>query len=232
MLIDLSNHDLGVVGIENNKVVGFITCYSPINELFAKSKGVFSPIHAHGAINENRGYIYSKLYQSVAKKWVQEGIFSHAIALYAHDKETIESLFWNNFGLRCIDAIRETSPIYIKQTSLCTYSELTDNEIKDIVDMENDLVTHLCDTPMFMPRTPNNTYQQLLKQKNEDKCRFFGARYKDNIVGFIKIKNSGENFACDNTKMTNIYGAYLIPQYRGNGIYQVLLSYIQKRRLY
>lgn len=224
MLTGLTKHDLGVVGIENNKVVGFLACYPPMDKLFGTSKGVFSPIHAHGTIEENRGYIYSKLYQAASKKWVHEGILSHCIALYSHDKETLDSFYWNNFGLRCVDAIRKVKPI--PHNSGCTYFELSDADLKDIVDMENDLVSHLRQTPMFMARTPNHTFEGLLEEKNEEHCRFFGAKLDDKTVGFIKIGSSGENFACDDKSMTNICGAYLLPEYRGNGIYQGLLSYL------
>ena len=224
MLSKLAKHDLGVVSIENNKVVGFLTCYPPMDKLFGTSKGTFSPIHAHGTIAENRGYIYSKLYQAAAKKWVDEGILSHVIALYSHDKETLDSFYWNNFGLRCVDAIRKVETI--PSNSECTYFELSDTDLNDIVDMKNDLVSHLRHTPMFMALSPNHTYEGLLKEKTEKNCRFFGARLDDKTIGFIKIGSSGENFACDDKSMTNICGAYLLPEYRGNGIYIGMLSYL------
>lgn len=224
MLSKLIDNSLGVVTIEDNKVKGFISCYNPIDKLFGTSLGVFSPIHAHGTIKENRGRIYSQLYQTAAKKWVEQGILSHAIALYSHDKTSIDSFFWNGFGLRCIDAIREVESI--PSNPKCNYFELTNTDLKDIVEMENDLVSHLRNTPMFMARTPNHTLESLLKEKTDEDSRFFGAKLDDKLIGFIKISNSGENFACNNAKMKNICGAYLIPEYRGNGIYQGLLSYL------
>ena len=52
--------------------------------------GTYSPIHAHGAVKENKRRIYSRLYQAAAEKWVKQGILSHAIALYAHNNEAVK----------------------------------------------------------------------------------------------------------------------------------------------
>lgn len=50
MLCDMMGHNLGVVALDKRKIVGFITCYGPIENFFGTVQGVFYPIHGHGAI--------------------------------------------------------------------------------------------------------------------------------------------------------------------------------------
>ena len=100
-----ADNRLGVAAFEDGQMVGFLCCYNPREHHFGLTRGTFSPIHAHGTVKTNRRMIYSRLYQAAAELWVQKGILSHAIALYAHNAEAVQSA-WNSFGLRCIDAIR------------------------------------------------------------------------------------------------------------------------------
>lgn len=227
MISKMINHNLGVAAIENNKVKGFMTCYEPWNNHFGTTMGTFSPIHAHGTIKENRKRIYSLLYQEAAKRWVNESVLSHAIALYAHDDETIKSFFWNGFGLRCIDAIRAVEPIICDDISSCAFCELKDNyNLSGIVKLKNKLINHLRNTPMFMPFIPNITLDLIKKEKARRNSRYFVAKDIDKIIGFIEIMDSGENFACDTYDMANICGAYLLPEYRSKDIYIKLLSFL------
>lgn len=66
----------------------------PLPIFFGTSKGIFFlPIHGHGALQEDRSRIYSKLYQHAAKNWVDQGLLSHALAIYSHDQVTLNSFF-------------------------------------------------------------------------------------------------------------------------------------------
>ncbi len=47
-LSEFANNNLGVVAFENTKMIGFLCCYNPCDNLFGITKGVFSPIHTHG----------------------------------------------------------------------------------------------------------------------------------------------------------------------------------------
>ena len=106
LIFDMCGHDFGIAAFEGSSLLGFLTCYAPINNYFGTSNGLFSPIHAHATVEDDSTKIYSYLYQEAAKIWVEEGLLSHAIALYTHDDDAIQSFFRNGFGLRCVDAIR------------------------------------------------------------------------------------------------------------------------------
>jgi GNAT superfamily N-acetyltransferase len=225
-LNEFANNQLGVVGVENNLMQGFFCGYPPIDDAWGTTgaKGTFSPIHAHGAITENRKKIYSRLYQAAAEKWVNNGIISHAIALYAHDHDTLESFFFTGFGLRCIDAIKFLDHIPTVNNLGCDLQELPQQEWACILELQNLLINHLGSSPMFMPY-PQLSESGFLKRMAAD-SRFFAAMLGGKCIAYLKLSAHGENFACGDKSLMNISGAYCLPEYRGNGITHNLLSFL------
>jgi GNAT superfamily N-acetyltransferase len=223
-------------------------------------RGTFTPIHAHGVIpdleiatsyktlhsNEATGIlgdnagasipsytrdrIYSLLYQGAAQKWVKEGIRSHGIALYTHDKVAINSFFYNGFGLRCIDAIRSLDdiPSSIKTPQFNNeqfeYCEVPRDEWRLLLNQHNALLTHLGNSPTFM--CFNFIDEEDLYRRTTDDTRYFAVKAKGDYVAYVKISDEGENFATEASSMMNICGAYCDPNFRGIGIYHNLLSYL------
>lgn len=239
ILSEMVDHELGTVAIEDGKLAGFMTCYKPMENHFGTTLGIFSPINAHGAVREHRRRIYSLIYQAASDKWVKQGILSHAIALYSHDKDAVDSFFWNGFGLRCIDAIREVGPI-IKQAvpiisdasntagdcSDIEFCELHREERSQVLPLKNLLIKHLWNTPMFIPLFFQLNNEWFMKETEERNSRFFVIKVQGEVIAFLEIMASGENFACDDSGMMNICGAYMLPQYRGKGMYTKLLSFL------
>ncbi|MDF2588941.1 MAG: putative glycosyl hydrolase [Anaerocolumna sp.] len=225
-LYHFTDNNLGVAAFEGNKMVGFMGCYSPIDNAWGTTyvKGTFSPIHAHGAIDEKRDKIYSLLYQAAANKWVKEGIVSHAIGLYAHDTKTLNNFFYNGFGLRCIDAIRPLDDIPLMEGTKCEYTELKKDEFNKLHIHQNALISHLGSSPIFMTYPPKSE-EEFLGGITES-TRFFAAKVNGESIAYIKIDLEGENFACEDTSMMNICGAYCLPEHRGNGISNNLLSFL------
>lgn len=226
MISELVDHKLGVVALESGNFAGFLTCYKPWDNHFGTTLGTFSPIHAHGAVKENKRRIYSQLYQAAAEKWVKQGILSHAIALYAHNNEAVESFFWNGFGLRCIDAIRKVEPIISNEYPTAKFCELAKDEIEQVVPLKNHLIKHLQNTPMFIPLFFQRDIQQVKEENERRSSRFFVVKVNDEAIAFIEIMASGENFACEDVGMLNICGAYMLPEYRNQGIFTKLLSFL------
>jgi GNAT superfamily N-acetyltransferase len=223
---------LGVAAFEGDEMVGYLCPVSPWDDVFGTTgvRGTYSPLHAHGVIGEDRDRIYSRLYQAAAEKWVKAGVRSHAITLYTHDKAAINSFFYNGFGLRCIDAIRSLEDTSIKRSDVFAgnveveYCEVPRSEWKKLLTLNNELITHLGNSPTFM-RFPPVDEETFYSNSSED-IRYFAAKLQDNYIAYVKIGNNGENFATEVRSMMNICGAYCLPKYRGVGIYQNLLSYL------
>jgi hypothetical protein len=114
-----ADNRLGVAAMEGDRLLGFLCCSEPREHAFgSNAKGVFSPLHAHGAAKDNRERIYRMMYQSAARKWVSNGIAYHAAALYEHDEAAKSALFSCGFGTRCVDAIRPMDVIQVQRKAV------------------------------------------------------------------------------------------------------------------
>lgn len=225
-LTPFADNGLGAAAFENGRLLGFLCCFRPSDNAFGTTrvKGTFSPCHAHGAVQENRGYIFNRLYQAAAEKWVKNGIVSHAIGLYAHDAQAINSFFLNGFGLRCIDAIRPMEEIECAPLTDFIFCELPKDKLTDILQLNNMLILHFCQSPIFMAR-PQRDRQSLQNELGRQNSRYFAAYKEKVMVAYVKIMDSGESFISEENSVKNICGAFCLPEYRGMGVYQNLLNF-------
>ena len=76
---------------------------------------------------------------------------------------------------------------------------------------------------MTFPQFDKQSLQNKLDRQNS---RCFAAYKAEEMVAYIKIIDSGGNFACDDSSMKNICGAFCLPEYRGMGVYQNLLNFL------
>lgn len=226
-LLHFADNGLGAVIFDNGRMLGYLCCYNPWDNAFGTTyvKGTFSPVYAHGAVYKNRERIYKLLYQAAAEKWVAGGITSHAIGLYAHDTQAVNSFFQNGFGLRCIDAIRLTEEIKCIPVSGYDFFELPSDKMNDTLPLKNMLIEHLGKSPAFLSY-PLMDSAELHRQSGRRKSRFFTAKTHGEVIAFVEITEGGENFVCDDKNMMNICGAYCLPEYRGKGVYQYLLIFL------
>ncbi len=221
----LSKNDLGIVALEGTNLMGFMGCYGPLENYFGTSNGVFCPVEGHGALQENKTKIYTKLYQKASDLWVSQGLLSHTIAIYTRDAIAVDSFFHSGFGLRCVDAIRPLQKIDIPINSEYQIRPAVKADYAQIAEHENSLTKHLRSAPMFMPRNPNKTAEYIAKSEEEG-VEYFVAVLNGRIIGFIEIADEGENFASNNNSVKNVCGAYVVPEYRSQKIADMLLSYV------
>ncbi len=226
---------LCVAAVDDTKLTGFLCTYLPREDAFGTTlvRGTFAAVHAHGVAvtvtGKERDRIYSKLYQAAAAKWVNAGIRSHAIAIYAHDRTAINSFFYNGFGLRCLDLIRSLEqPLLPNTTGLdryhLKYVEVPRAEWNQLLQLHNALIKHLGESPTFMCFPPMDE-AALYAQAPKD-VRYFAAIAGEEYAAYIKISDTAENFITEHPAMLNICGAYCSPEFRGLGIYHNLLSFL------
>lgn len=237
------NH-LGVTAFAGSKMLGFLCAYQPWEDAFGTTnvRGTYSPMYAHGVLTNDairectgkqsldRDRIYSLLYQEAAKKWVKAGIRSHSITLYTHDKEAVNSLFYNGFGLRCIDAIRSLEDLIMPTTqssdtsTMIQFGEVPREEWRLLLPLNNRLIKHLGESPSFMKY--NLFDEKEFYRRSPEDTRYFAAKAEDRYIAYIKTSKNGENFATEVSNMVNISGAYCEPSFRGTGVYHNLLCHL------
>ena len=222
---DFADNGLGVAMFDGDKLLGFLCCYDPWDNAFdSNARGTFVPIHAHGAVFENRSSIYKRLYQAAAEIWVKQKITYHAIALYAHNSQAISSFFTNGFGLRCVDAVRSLENFEYQPYKGITFSELAKKDVAMIREMRKSHVIHLGESPCFMRSTSDAAEKWLNRAENRD-SKIFVAIQNDKPIAYIEITDDGETFASEVSSMMNICGAFCLPEYRGKDIVQGLLNH-------
>lgn len=186
---------LGVAAFEGERMVGYLGYFIPIEQAFTTyARGTFSPIHAHGAVFENRERIYKRLYQAAAEKLVAKGISSHAIGLYAHDTQAISAFYQYGFGLRCVDAIRPMTDIPYAPCEGYSFAELAAEDKMKLLPLKNMLIKHLGKSPTFM-YFPPMTEKSLEQVHQERQSRYICAFWEGAPVAFLEITDGGENFA-------------------------------------
>ena len=219
-----AENGLGVAALEGDRLVGYLCCAGPFENAFNSGiRGVYVPLHAHGAIEEDREKIYRRLYQAAAKKWVDRGALSHAVTLYAHDIQALQAFFGYGFGLRCIDAIRPVSPIPGTAPEGFTFRILPGSQVGKVRQLRRLLSAHLMQSPCFIPDSPENVERWIDMAEQRDSWVFV-AEKDGAVAAFIEVKEEGENFITYTPAMKNICGAFCLPQYRGTGLFAALLN--------
>lgn len=219
-----AENGLGVAAVEEGVLVGFLCCVGSFDNAFGtNAKGTFSPIHAHGALTENRVSIYRRMYQRAAEIWVEQGILYHAIALYAHDRLAQEALFLYGFGARCADAIRDMEPICCTELPGYTFRQLPKSEVSKLRPMRRALAAHLGTSPCFMKSHPEAEEAWLAHAEQRD-SQVFVAEKDELLAAFVEVRPDGENFITELPAMANICGAYCLPEFRGKGVTANLLN--------
>lgn len=223
-MLSLVQHGLGVAAVEGEELLGFLSCYMAFPDAFHTTgvKGIFCPLHGHGLQRGQSTRLFEKLYQAAAAKWVEQGILSHAICLYEYEKELQELFFMNGFGVRCMDLARENTPIPLSHSKLASYRPLHHEELAILLPMNNSLILHLGSSPVFM-KFPPMTEEEFLKKNSE--YFFYVAEVANQPVAYLRFGPEGENFACNAQPMIHCIGAYALPDYRGHGLMDDLLSF-------
>ncbi|WP_055669618.1 GNAT family N-acetyltransferase [Desnuesiella massiliensis] len=226
MLSDIFKNKRGLVAVERGKVLGYLSFWGSVNGHFGNVKGSFSPLFANAYGGENRGKIASLLFQYTSEEMIKEEILSYAICLYSHDAEVMQSLMMNGFGVRCGDAIRNVNKLLnIEINTEYSYDEIHYSKAGCLLTLSNSLERHMRKSPTYFPK------EELSEEKFTERCynrqsRFFIAKDKSEIIGYLEVANDGETFISEEPDYLHICGAYLKEGYRGKNIIQSLLSFV------
>jgi len=215
----------GVVALSGETMLGFMCWEKPRDSFFGNCRGSWTPVHAHGAVVDNRAAVYDYLYQHMANLHVAERIMTHAVTLYAHDLVASGMFFQNGFGMRCIDAIRSTEPIDAEECEGIIFRQAEAGDAAAIADMNNALIDHLNESPIFMAYYYTFTPGDIAKGISDGKYRYTLATRDQKPIAYLRMQESGETFVADHASMWNISGAFTIADERGRGVSTALLDW-------
>lgn len=223
---NLFNKGKGIAAICNNQLIGFLAGVE-VDEFWGKCKGIYSPLYGHGTIKKYRSSLYQELYKHAADLWVKNSCMNHAITFFAHDKETIDTWFWLGFGLRCVDAIREVTPINVSHPSI-SIRKVDLCDIPSLADIERKLHLYFRNSPIFMPRMEEDPIQHLTEWLKKQNHHLWVAYYDGKPLGHMRIQPNAETFVSEHQNVMNITGAYVVDHERKSGIGAMLLEEIQQ----
>ncbi len=221
-LTPFAANGMGVTALEGDTVAGFLCTSSPFKNAFGSTgvTGVFSPMGTHGVTGENRAAVYARLYEAAGEKWAGAGAASHAVCLYAHDREVQEQFFRYGFGMRCVDAVRGMDEIAASVCEGYTFSELSQEESLEVLPLVNMLQRHCLESPFFMVKSII-TEAEFLKGLSSD--RYFAAKKGEKIAALLCVRVTGETFICDVPGYIHVNKAFCLPEHRRKGLSQSLL---------
>jgi GNAT superfamily N-acetyltransferase len=222
---NLFNNGIGVAAISDDELIGFIAGFE-VKEFFGKCKGIYSPLYGHGCKKEYRTVLYQELYKLAAELWIKKACLTHAITLFADDKDTIKEWFWQGFGLRCVDAIREVVPICVNNPSII----IAKADIRDIPALANIHRQHNLyyrSSPIFMPNKEEDPVVDLTNWLKRDNHHLWAAYQDKKPLGYMRIQPSAETFVSEYKDVMNITGAYVVDAERKTGVGTMLLGTIQ-----
>ena len=229
-LAPFAHNDLGVAAFDGEKMLGFLCSAGAWDNAWKISglRKVFSPLHGNGAVSENRAQIYAQMYEAVGEKWAKIGAASHAVCLYAHDKEAAKQFFRYGFGMRCVDAIRSMSDISFSSCNGYTFSEVSSDELLKIYPLYLKHTKGYIKSPFFLFRKPESE-EEFLKNAVQQKSIFFSAEIEGQTVAYIQSELDGETFLKDTDGYHHCTGLYCLPEHRGKGISSQLLELLIRK---
>ncbi len=222
----LFNKGTGLAAICDNRLIGYIAGFE-VGELFGKCKGIWCPLYGHSTKKEYRRSLYNELYKRVSKLWVKNSFMTHGIALFAHDKEAIDTWFWLGFGLRCVDAIRKVESISVNNSNIVVRKAQID-DIPSMSALSRKLNQYLNEPPLFMPRKISNPTEHLTKWLEKENHHLWVAYHNEVPLGYMAIQPSAETFIVEHPNVMNITKAYVSEKARKSGIGAILLNEIQQ----
>ncbi len=223
---DLAEKGEGFVALEDVDMIGFLAGY-PVGQLFGSCRGVYVPLFGHGTQKNNRQEIYRELYTHAAEKWVEGGMFSHALTFFAHDRETIDTWFWLGFGLRCVDSIRKTEEIEVSPSGL----EVKKGKFSDLpmlASLHHNHRIYYRKSPVFMLKNFEDPLEDLEEWLSGENHHFWYALDEGAPVGYLQVEPAGETFISRHPSVMNITGAFVADNIRGKGVGLALLARAQK----
>jgi hypothetical protein len=145
----------------------------------------FCPIIGHAEKEEIRREVLERLYQDLS-----EGIISHAITYFAHDKNLEETVFTLGFGMIVIDAFRDIDTL--RPSTLCaTIVQSTQDNLYALKALGEESRDYYVRAPIFLTRDSESQeyYRDLLSSKE---MAIYLAFTENEPVGFMSTRRNKE----------------------------------------
>ena len=227
LLARIMENNIGVAAFEGDNLTGYL-----IGEKIANFKGtqdgIYVPEWGNAAVGDNRRLAYCRMYENIAARWVDNGCFTHALTLFAHDAEGIETWFRLAFGMICADGLRPLQPIdgaenISREISVRT---ATAEDIPLFFPLTIEHSRYYPRSPLFMPLLScdgEDKYHSWMRQRHHN---LWLAFVDGEVVGYFQSSPSHPG-ACEMIAAPttcSVSSAYVRPKYRRQGVAVALFN--------
>lgn len=213
----------GVVAIQGNHMVGFLTAWRMPD--FRGKRSIYSPEWANAAVLDNSARIYEALYSRISGDWLAEGYSAHYLSIFPNDLPALQQWHWLGFGMFAVDALRALDPIPAGDTGIhIRRAGLQD--IEQVMALQDELWDYIKSPPIFIlgERYDRNYYEEWLQ--DPEKVVWLACS-QDKPLAFMRMGPAAKDVCTIivDEKTTSIYSAYTRAPARREGIATALLAH-------
>jgi GNAT superfamily N-acetyltransferase len=216
----------GVVALEEGQLVGYLT-YMVLDDFRdAGKRAAYCPEWGHAAAAPFQAQAYRRMYRAAAAQWAAQGCQVHAITLLADDQESLQTWFWNGFGMLVVDAVRPMTPLERAPKTLLRIRQAEAADAPALAALDVEHCRYYTQSPVFMALRQSQTADEFAEFLEKPGNSVWLALDGDLPVGFLRL-NGYEFDAADVIASADpifINGAFLQPGYRSRGANSAMLK--------
>lgn len=197
-----------------------------VSEFFGTDDGAFVPAYAHLHAVPAKADAISDLYAHCAEHWVRDGMTSHAVNVFAHDRTALDCYYRLGFGMRCVDSIRGTARLLEGPVSFKVH-QVDRTTVGKLAEIHLQHGLYYRQSPMFMPTADEDPVQDLLEWMEQPDRYIFAYFEGDNCLGYIRLQPEGESLFSSHPSMMNVSALFVAPEARKRSIGAILLDRTQ-----
>ena len=211
-----------VAAISGSELVGFLSGFL-VKALWGK-RGIFCPEWANAAVSGQARELYEKMYAHLAREWIANGCFTHAIGMLASARDAIDALHWLGFGYVSGDAVRDLGHVrgHVSGEEVRLAEQ---DDLDDVLVLAEALGRYMAAPPTFLAfaRPPDrDAYAEWIA--DPDRCILL-ACLGGEAVGYMRFGPASSD-ACDiivDPGTCSNTGAFVFEEARGCGLGAALL---------
>jgi len=215
----------GVAAFDGDHMVGYLTGIV-IPEFKCSRKGVYCPEWGHSAVENREREVYEAMYSVISEQWGDEGCVSTGITILANEKESVDSWFWNGFGMFVIDGARELELLPDQKES--------DIEIRMAVEADADALVPLIEehdrymkgAPTFLDHGEEDVKASIMEWLDNENRIIWLALKEGEIVGCLNSQVQSED-ACtivQDDGTVSILTTHVKESCKGEGIGKIMVN--------
>ena len=216
-------NNTAIVVKSDNKLLGYLA-YDEFP--FNGEKSIFCPSIAHAATEEYKEDVYLTLYKYISKERVSRNVFNHMWTINYNDTVLRSILYDLGFGSYLIDAFTLTD-FRINTTNNYKIRKAELRDVDALYDLVEESREYYSSAPIFLNRDKYSIedLSEIVQNSN-----VFLAYDDNNAIGFINVSVSNSDniieLSVENSALLDEIGAYIRPEYRGNGLGKDLLNHV------